>query len=139
KAEKAKNVEARTKTITSYKKVVETIAACKEEKCLEESLKAQDPMVRERAAYELGRRGSASALPALLESIKKPVENVVDLNPRFAAITAVDWITASNPEAMAAAKASVAALDAQVEEDSKKVMTQKIAEELKRLVVKLGR
>lgn len=138
-AEREKNVEARTKTITGYRQVVEMVAACSDDQCFEKALASDEPVVRERAAYELGRRQAAGSVPALLEAVKRPVANVVDLNPRFAAICAIDWITAANKEAMAAGKAAVEALDAQVEEESKKVMTQKIAEELKRLSVKLAR
>lgn len=140
-AEKAKNVENRVKTITTYKKVLETIAACKEtdDKCLESALSHAEPVVRERAAYELGRRMAVSSLPALFAAIKRPVNDVVDLNPRFAAICAVDWITAGDSGAMAKAKPEAKALEAQVEDESKKTITMKIAEEVKRLAVKLNR
>ena len=137
--EKEKNVTARVKTLTSYKAVLEKVATCSDNKCVEKSLTDPDPITRERAAYELGRRGAAESLPALLGAIKAPAKDIVDLNPRFAAICAVDWITAGSPEAMKAASGEANALEAQVDLDSQKVLTQKIAEEMKRLAVKLQR
>jgi HEAT repeat protein len=138
-AEKTKNVEARSKSITAYKKVLETISACNDNKCLESALTNAEPIVRERAAYELGRRKASESVGALIEAVKRPVKDVVDLNPRFAAICAVDWITAGDSAAMAKARPEASALEAQVEKDRDNVLTQKIAEEVKRLAVKLER
>ena len=138
KEEKA-NIENRTKVLTGYKKALETIAACQDNKCFEQALNSADPIVRERAAYELGRRMAAESLPALFATIKKPVDDKVDLNPRFAAICAVDWIASGDPAGMKAAKAEVNALEALVAAEKEKTMTMRIAEEVKRLAVKLER
>ncbi|MBI5548507.1 MAG: HEAT repeat domain-containing protein [Deltaproteobacteria bacterium] len=138
-AEEAKNVEARAKVLGGYRKALETISACADNKCLEQALNHTDPIVRERAAYELGRRNAAESLPALFAAIKRPVADKVDLNPRFAAICAVDWVASSDPKAMTAAKAEVNALNAQIEQEKEKTLTMRIAEEVKRLSVKLER
>ncbi len=137
--EKPANIENRTKVATNYKKVLETITACADDKCLEGALMHTDPIIRERAAYELGRRGAVASLPALLGAIKRPAADIVDLNPRFAAICAVDWLTSSDPKALASVRGEASALEAQVEVEKAKTLTMKIAEEVKRLAVKLGR
>ncbi len=138
KEEKA-NVENRTKVLTGYKKALETVVACTDDKCFEKLLDDKDPIVRERAGYELGRRMAVGSLPALFNAIKKKVEDKVDLNPRFAAICAVDWIASGDPAGMKAAKAEANALEALVNTEKEKVLTQRIAEEVKRLAVKLER
>ncbi len=138
--EKAKNVENRLKNIASYKKALEVVSKCDNDaKCLEKLLADGEPVVREHAAYELGRRGAVDSLPALMTAIKREVTNTVDLNPRFAAICAVDWIAASNAKAMAAAKAEVNSLFALVEKEKRVTLTMRIAEEVQRLAVKLDR
>jgi hypothetical protein len=125
--------------MSSYKKALETIAACSDNKCLEKALNDADPVVRERAAYELGRRNAIESIPALFATIKRPVQDKVDLNPRFGAICAIDWITSGDAKAFAAAKEQAGALEAQVNEEKEKILTQRIAEEVKRLAVKLER
>jgi HEAT repeat protein len=136
---KQENVEDRNKNISRYRKVLQTISACSDNKCVANALNDPEPLVRERAAYELGRRRAADSLWALFEAIKRPVKEEEELRPRFAAICAVDWIASSDPGAKSQAKAAVPALEQQVAEDSRKTMTMKIAEEVKRLAVKLGR
>ena len=54
-------------------------------------------------------------------------------------VTPPDASVSARPEAMATARGALNAIEVQVEEDSKRVLTQKIAEELKRLAVRLGR
>ncbi|HEY3450107.1 MAG TPA: HEAT repeat domain-containing protein [Myxococcales bacterium] len=137
--EEQANIENRSKVLNGYKKALETIAACQDDKCLEKALTDKDPIVRERAAYELGRRMAVGSLPALFATIKSKVEDKVDLNPRFAAICAVDWIASGDPAGMKAAKAETNALEALVTAEKEKILTQRIAEEVKRLAVKLER
>jgi HEAT repeat protein len=139
KKEKPSNVEGRLKAVGSYQKTLEIITSCKDNPCLEQALTHTEPLVRERAAYELGRRKATESLPALLSAVKREIKDVVDLNPRFAAICAVDWITSADPGAMAKAKVEAASLEALVEAEKAKVLTQKIAEEVKRLAIKLER
>jgi len=132
-------LEGRVGTIDSYKKALELITACKDDKCLEAALAAAEPVVRERAAYELGRHGAAGAVPALLAAVKRPIGNPMDLKPRVAAICAVDWITGASPAAMAAAKGEAAALHAQIEQEKDNPLATKVADEAQRLAIKLER
>jgi len=135
--EKQETVAARVKIVEGYKKVLASAGACAEPKCLEALLQDPEPVARERAAYELGRRGVASSLPALFAAIKREVKDDVDLNPRFAAICAVDWITAANPEAKKSAAAEAKGLQALVKSDERRPLTQRIAEEVLRLACRL--
>jgi len=137
--EEQANIENRTKVLNGYKKALETISACQDDKCIEQALGNADPIVRERAAYELGRRMAAGSLPALFATIKKSVDDKVDLNPRFAAICSVDWIASGDPAAMKAAKQETNALKALVAVEKAKTLTMRIAEEVMRLAIKLER
>jgi HEAT repeat protein len=137
--EKEAIVAARVRIIEGYRKVLETAGGCAEDQCLEELLASPEPLARERAAYELGRRGSARSIPALIATIQREVKDEVDLNPRFAAVCAVDWIAAANTEARKAAATQVGALKALVKSDEKRALTQRIAEEVLRLATKLER
>ena len=137
--EKESTLAARVKIIEGYRKVLETAGACSEQKCLEALLVDAEPVARERAAYALGRRGVVGALPALFTAIKRDVKDVVDLNPRFAAICAVDWITAASADARKSAAAEAAGLQTLVKSDERRPLTQRIAEEVLRLAYKLER
>ncbi len=137
--EKERTVAARVKIIESYKKVLETAGGCTESKCLEAMLSDADPVARERAAYALGRRLAAESLPALFAAIKRGVKDAVDLNPRFAAVCAVDWITAASADGRKRAAPEAAGLRALVKSDEKHPLTQRIAEEVLRLAYKLER
>ena len=103
-------------------------------------------MIEDPASFFVPPRSAyTSQVPLLFsESLKENIlmgipEDKVDLNPRFAAICAVDWIASGDAEAMKSAKAEVGALDALVEKEKEKTLTMRIAEEVKRLAVKLQR
>ncbi len=133
------NIKKHLDLIKAHKKRIEAMKGCAAESCLVTKLKDNDPLVRERAAYELGRMGSKAALPGLIDAIQRPAEVDDDLPARFAAISAVDWITRTSPDALATARTSADALDSLLKKEEGKAMTVKIDEDVKRLVVKLRR
>lgn len=135
----ASDVALRARVLESMRKALETATACADTPCLSAALSSADPVVRERAAYELAARNASEALPALFASIQRPLEDGGDLNARFAALCAVDWIASADSKAMAVAKLQVNALEAQVEREKDKASTARIAEEIKRLAVKIER
>lgn len=122
-----------------HKKRIGVMKGCGDEACLIGKLKNDDASVRERSAYELGRTGSKNALAGLVEAIQRPAAEIADLEARFAAISAVDWITRGSDDALKAAQASAEALDSLLKKEEGKAMTVKINEDVKRLIVKLRR
>jgi HEAT repeat protein len=134
---KPENMTLRKKNITMYKKVIESFVGCSDTTCLQKLLNSEQPMVRERAAYELGYLGVPQSVTALVDAIRRPPSNAIDLNSRFAALCALEWTVSSNAQAMAKAKEFVPALEIQVEKDKEQILTQPSAEELMRLVVRL--
>lgn len=138
-AEKQAIVAARLKIVEGYRKTLESAGGCSAVKCLEEQLSSAEPTARERAAYELGRRGSVSSIPALVGALQREAKDEVDLNPRFAAVCAIDWIASGNPDGRKLAAAEVDRLKALVKSDEKRPLTQRIAEEVLRLATKLER
>ncbi len=134
---KPENMTLRKKNITMYKEVIESFVACRDTTCLKKLLNSEQPMIRERAAYELGYLGAPQSVAPLVEAIRRPPSNAIDLNSRSAALCALEWIVSSNVEAKAKAKKFVPALEIQVEKDKEQILTQPSAEELMRLVVRL--
>ena len=101
--------------------------------CWQEKLAAKEPLVRARAAYELGRLAAPAAIPALLKACADG-----DLMARLAAIRAVEW-TLGNASAKETLKAGARTLAAQLEAEQGRVQFLKVNEELKRLQLKLSR
>lgn len=99
--------------------------------CWQGKLKDTNPKVRERAAYELGKSGTAEAVEILAASTKDE-----DLGARRAVYIALDWLTAS-PAAQAALKAKGPQLTAQYEEELPRAHTKIVNEDLKRVVWKV--
>lgn len=102
--------------------------------CWTGKLKAEDPLVRERAAIELGQLRDAKSVPALMAALTDK-----NLDARYAAIFATDWVASGSKEGLEAAKAGLAKLDEQIETEKDKVHFAKINEDLKRLAVKIRR
>lgn len=92
-----------------------------------------DPVVRARAAYELGRAGAAEAVGPLTQALKDE-----QLLVREAAVRALDWLTAV-PAAKPALKSAAEQVGAQLSAEQGKVQYLKLDEDLRRLHVKLLR
>jgi len=92
-----------------------------------------DPDVRARAAYELGRAGSAAAVPMLAGAAADD-----QLLVRAAATRALDWLAAI-PAAQPALKGIAPQLASQLAQEQGKTRFLKAHEELRRLQVKLSR
>jgi len=101
--------------------------------CWLPKLKDEDPVVRARAAYELGRAGAADAIPALAHAAAEE-----QLLVRAAATRALDWLTAV-PAARPALKVIAPQLASQLAEEQGKTQYIKVNEDLRRLQVKLSR
>ncbi len=102
------------------------------EACWTKALTAEGPLVRARAAYELGRLGAAGAVPALIRACADQ-----DYNARLAAIRSTEWflpVAAAKPALQAGAKT----LSAQLDAEQGRIQFVKVNEELKRLQWKLA-
>jgi HEAT repeat protein len=101
--------------------------------CWAQSLGDKDAIVRARAAYELGRGGVASAVPALGKAAADD-----SLLVRVAAIRALDWL-AQVPAAKPLLQTLAPQLAAQLEAEQGRVQTVRVNEELRRLHTRLAR
>ena len=101
--------------------------------CWLPKLKDEDPVVRARAAYELGRAGAVEAIAALATAAGEE-----QLLVRAAATRALDWLTAV-PAARPALKEIAPQLAAQLLQEQGKPQYIRPNEDLRRLQVKLSR
>ncbi|MBX5480516.1 MAG: HEAT repeat domain-containing protein [Myxococcaceae bacterium] len=118
---------------TDLKRLVAAKECKKDIACWVKKLDDPDPGVRERAAYEVGRGNDAKFTDVLVKRLSDK-----NLDTRYAAITAADWLVTDNPEAFKTAKASLAQIQKQLEEEKGKTEFVKVNEDLKRLAVKLA-
>jgi HEAT repeat protein len=100
--------------------------------CWIDKLRDKDPLVRARAAYELGRLKSSDAVSQLVVAAGDP-----DLLVRVAAIRALEWMIGV-PAAHPQLKAAAAALAAQLAAEQGRTQFVKVDEELKRLQARLA-
>lgn len=108
---------------------------CKQDmNCWVKKLDDPDAKVRERAAYELGRIGDVKAMPALVKAMGN-----ADLDARYAAILAADWLITATKEGLTAGEAEVPKMEEQLKNEAGKLHFVKVNEDLKRLVVKIKR
>src|SRR5437868_659560 len=115
-------------------KPLEAARACASDApCWLPKLQDPDPLVRARAAYELGRAGAADAISALVKAAGEE-----QLLVRTAATRALDWL-ASVPAARPALKGVAPQLASQLAQEQGKGQYLKANEDLRRLQVKLSR
>ena len=101
--------------------------------CWTGKLASPDPLVRSRAAYELGRAGVHAAVPALVKQASDD-----STAARLAAIRALEWLlpdAAAQPQLKAAAPL----LAAQLAAEQGRIQFIKVDEDLRRLQLKLSR
>jgi HEAT repeat protein len=101
--------------------------------CWLPKLQDPDPVVRARAAYELGRAGAGEAVPALAKAVGEE-----QLLVRTAATRALEWL-ASVPAARSALKGVAPQLSDQLAQEAGKPEYIKANEDLRRLQAKLSR
>jgi HEAT repeat protein len=101
--------------------------------CWLPKLKDQDPVVRARAAYELGRSGAAEAVPGLVQACSED-----QLLVREAATRALDWLS-HVPAAKDALRQAAGQLAQQLSNEQGKMQYLKTNEDLRRVQVKLSR
>jgi len=102
--------------------------------CWVGKLKDENPVVRERAAMELGRLNDAKATAALMEALADDSDEV-----RIAAITSVDRLASASKDALATAVKGLEKLDAQIESEKGKIHFARVNQDLTRLAMKIRR
>jgi HEAT repeat protein len=112
---------------------IQAMRTCKDSApCWLDKLKDPEPQIRARAAYELGRRGSGEAVPALLQAAADQ-----ELVARVAAIRALEWLIGV-PAAQPQLKAGADKLAAQLAAEQGRVQFMRVNEELRRLQARLA-
>jgi HEAT repeat protein len=131
----AASVKKHTEAIAKQGRRLEAAKACKKDfACWVKKLDDEDAGVRERAAFELGRSGQPAYTAELVRRLS---DN--NLDTRYAAITAADWLVTDSKDAFGLAKAKLGEIEKQLEDERGKTQYVKVNEDLKRLAVKLGR
>ena len=127
--------EAVKKMLVDHKSRLVAYGECKQDvACWTKKLGDADAKVVERAAYELGRIGDVSVMPALVKAMGH-----ADLDARYAAILAADWLVVGSKEGLAAAKAELPKMEEQLKAEAGKLHFVKVNEDVKRLVMKVRR
>ena len=135
--EACKDVAASAKKNADYiLKEEKRLLAAKECKsdigCWVKKLDDADAGVRERAAYEVGRGNDAKYTDELVKRLSDK-----NLDTRYAAITAADWLVTDNADAFKTARASLGQIEKQLADEKGKTEFVKVNEDLKRLAAKL--
>src|SRR6266850_4607045 len=112
---------------------LEAAHACKDSApCWLDKLKYTEPLLRSRAAYELGRLGAGDAVPSLVQAAGDQ-----DLLARVAAIRALEWLLGV-PAAQPQLKVAAEKLSAQLAAEQGRVQFVKVNEELRRLQARMA-
>jgi HEAT repeat protein len=125
--------EAMAKPLGESAAVLEVAKTCDSPGCWLMKLQDPQPMVRTRAAYELGWAGAAEGVPALVKICTDE-----ELQVRVAAIRALDWLAAV-PAAKPALQEGAKKLAEQLSQEQGKTRFQKVDEDLRRVQFKLSR
>lgn len=127
--------DAVVKMLADHKSRLVAYGECKQNvECWTKKLNDADAKVRERAAYELGRINDPKAMPAIVAAMGN-----ADLDARYAAILAADWIVSASKEGLEAGKAALPKMEQQLKDEAGKVHVVKVNEDIKRLVMKIRR
>jgi HEAT repeat protein len=110
--------------------------ACREDlACWKGKLGGEAP-VRDRAALEVGRRGSPGDAAALADAAALPVQDEADLIARYHALLGLEWLAARGAPG---APALADRLDALADKEKGRGFTAKVNEDARRIAMKLRR
>lgn len=112
--------------------------ACSDVGCWAGKLGDPNPAVRDRAALEVGRAGTAAHAAPLGDAVVRPVAGDADLASRYHAVLALGWI-ASREKLGAAAGPLAEKIDAMIAQDRGRTLTAGVDEDALRLATKLRR
>jgi len=117
---------------------LEAAKACSDAGCWAGKLADPSAAVRDRAALEVGRSGTAANAGALGDAIVRPVADPVEVEARYHAVLALGWILSR--EKVGAAGAAIASkIDAMIAADRGRTLTAGVNEDAIRLGTRLRR
>jgi HEAT repeat protein len=129
---------ARQGLYAGMSKRLEAAKACQNAACWAGKLADESAAVRDRAALEVGRAGTAANAAALGDAIVRQVGDPTELAARYHAVLALGWI--AGREKIGAAGAPIAAkLDAMLAADRGRTLTAGVNEDALRLATRLRR
>jgi HEAT repeat protein len=112
-------------------------ADCRDLRCWSGKLDDARPEVRDRAALEVGRVGTAADAAALLSAVLHPVANEADLAARYHAVLGLAWI--SGREKLASGPDIAARIDGMIAAERGRRLTEGVNEDAFRLAARLRR
>ena len=128
-----KSCEVVAAQIDGLATAVQAVHSCKDSaSCWLDKLKDPEPLIRARAAYELGRRGAGESVGALVQAASDQ-----DTIARVAAIRALEWLIGV-PAAKPDLKAGASKLAAQLAAEQGREQFVRVNEELRRLQARLA-
>ncbi len=107
--------------------------------CWGRKLADERASVRDRAALEIGRAGTAAHASVLGEALARPVENDMELPARYHAVLALGWIASREKINPAEGEAIASRIDALVAQDRGRPLTAGVNEDALRLGTRLRR
>jgi HEAT repeat protein len=111
--------------------------ACGDSRCWAGKLDDPRPEIRDRAALEVGRAGTAADAPALVAAILHPVTNDGDLAARYHAVLGLAWIVGR--EKLASGPDIAAKIDGMIAAERGRRLTEGVNEDALRLAARLRR
>lgn len=128
----------RLAAFTGMKARLIAATACGDVRCWAGKLDDAVAEVRDRAALEVGRAGSAAEASALVAAILRPVANEADLAARYHAVLGLAWI--ARREDLSSAGPEIAArIDAMIAAERGRRLTEGVNEDALRLAARLRR
>ena len=135
---KADCPKERASELAGMKARLAAATSCSEARCWAGKLDDPMPEIRDRAALEVGRAGSAADAPALVTAILRPVANDADLAARYHAVLGLAWIT--RREKLGSAGPDIAAkIDGMIATERGRRLTEGVNEDALRLSARLRR
>ncbi len=112
--------------------------SCSDVKCWTAKLDDASAAVRDRAALEVGRAGTAASAPALAAAMLHPVTSDAELSARYHAVLALAWI-AQREKLGAAGQELAAKIDGMLVADRGRRLVEGVTEDALRLAARLRR
>jgi HEAT repeat protein len=127
----------RTAAFAGMKARLGAASACRDVRCWAGKLDDTQPQVRDRAALEVGRTGTAAEAPALLAAVLHPVATEADLAARYHAVLGLAWI--SGREKLPSGPDIAARIDGMIAAERGRRLTEGVNEDALRLAARLRR
>ncbi len=135
---KADCPKERAAELAGMKARLSAAAACSDVRCWSGKLADAAPEVRDRAALEVGRAGTAGDAEPLAAAIVRPVASEAELAARYHAVLGLGWI--AGREKLGAAGQEIAArIDGMIAADRGRRLTEGVNEDALRLAARLRR